>query len=365
MAAKPTIERLAQAAGVSVATVDRVLNRRAHVRVKTARRVHEAAVEIGYSAAGLIEQRLREEAAEYRLGFLLLKTGRTFYGEFARELELAVADASDFRGVFLIDHADPTEPEEIAARLSALGARCMAVGVVAPEHPLVSAACAALAERGVPVFSLLSDFAAGARRAYVGVHNGKVGRTAAWMIAQSARRRPGKVALFVGSHRFQGHEAREMGFRAFFREGAPEFTVLETLVNFEDADFTRDALLELIAAHPDLAGCYVAGGGMEGAVAAMRKVAPDRRPVMICNELTPLSRAALAEKAITMVIETPLRAVSREVVRRMAGALGSKREAGPATAFCPSSSICRRASERAVVMAHRPSSLTNLPDGFG
>ncbi len=334
MANRPTIEQLAQAAGVSVATVDRVLNARAHVRAKTARRVHEAAVEIGYHASGLIGRRLLEDLPEYRMGFLLLDTGPTFYGEFARQLADAVAEATDFRGVFALERASPRAPEEIAEKLDALADRCMALAVVAPEHPAVTTAISRCVERGIPVFALLSDVAAGLRQAYVGVHNGKVGRTAAWMIANSARR-PGKVALFVGSHRFHGHEAREMGFRAYFREEAKDFVVLDTLVNFEDHAFTKDAILDLVERHGDFAGCYVAGGGMEGAIAAMRAIASEKRPVMICNELTPLAAAALGDKSITMVIDTPVRAISREVVRLMAQSLSRSNAARVADCYLP------------------------------
>lgn len=331
---RPTIERLAERAGVSVATVDRVLNRRAKVRAKTAKRVYEAAVAIGYPATSLIGQRVRDELSEYRLGFLLLDTGSTFYATFEKELRRATVEASDFRGLVVLDHASPREPDQIAARLSDLASRAEAVAVVAPEHPAVSAVAAAIAARGIPVFSLLSDFAPGTREAYVGVHNGKVGRTAAWMIANAAKR-PGKVALFVGSHRFHGHEAREMGFRAFFREEAPEFALMETLVNFEDPKFTEEALLELTREHANFVGCYVAGGGMEGAIAAARKLPNERRPVMICNELTPVSRAALADRMITMVINTPLVAISDEVVRMMARSLGAKGDQRIGDVFLP------------------------------
>ena len=36
-----------------------------------------------------------------------------------------------------------------------------------------------------------------------------------------------------------------MGFRAFFREEAPDFPLLETLVNFESSTVTEEAILEL------------------------------------------------------------------------------------------------------------------------
>ncbi|TIQ61443.1 MAG: LacI family transcriptional regulator, partial [Mesorhizobium sp.] len=61
MAKRPTITDLARISGVSVATVDRVLNNRLPVREETARRVYEAATSIGYHAAGLIKQRMRQE----------------------------------------------------------------------------------------------------------------------------------------------------------------------------------------------------------------------------------------------------------------------------------------------------------------
>ncbi len=71
--ARPTIQDVAREAGVSSATVDRVLNARLPVRAETARRVAEAAHALGYHAAGLIERRLDKDIPLLRLGFLLLK----------------------------------------------------------------------------------------------------------------------------------------------------------------------------------------------------------------------------------------------------------------------------------------------------
>jgi LacI family transcriptional regulator len=323
MAKRPTIADLSRAAGVSVATVDRVLNGRLPVREQTAQRVLEAAQLIGFHAAGLISQRVRQELPEYRLGFLLLPEQR-FYAEFARELHVAAAQSSRFRATARIDFATSLVPDEIVARLNALAARTRAVAVVAPDHPTLTAAIQTLKDKGIPVFSLLSDFATGVREGYVGLDNRKVGRTAAWMIAKAAGR-PGKVALFVGSHRFHGHELREIGFRSYFREQAPEFTLLDTLINLETQQITYETMLALLDRHPDLAGCYVAGGGMEGAIKAIREARPSGGPVLVCNELLPESRAALAENIATMVISAPLPRLCRELIDLMAQAI----EAGP------------------------------------
>ena len=55
---RPTIADLAKMAGVSISTVDRVLNARKPVRRATAERVLQAAEQIGFYATGVIKQRL-------------------------------------------------------------------------------------------------------------------------------------------------------------------------------------------------------------------------------------------------------------------------------------------------------------------
>ncbi|MFM2282372.1 MAG: hypothetical protein RLZZ444_4603 [Pseudomonadota bacterium] len=327
MASRPTIADLAKVAGVSVATVDRVLNGRHKVREETARRVYDAANEIGFHAVGLLQQRIFEGLPQYRLGFILQKPDHHFYQIFAREIEAAVQSHPGIRGVAQIDFCIPQTPAELVEKLREIGHRNQAVAMTAPDYPALSVAVEELKAKGIPVFSLLSDFASGIREGYVGLNNRKAGRTAAWMIAKTAKK-PGKVAVFVGSHRYHGHELREIGFRSFFREQAPEFDVVDTLVNLETVQITHEATLDLLHRHPDLVGFYVAGGGMEGAIAAVREAGLASKPVVVVNELTPVSRAALADEIVTLAIATPLARLCRELVSLMVAAV----DHGPATA---------------------------------
>ena len=93
MGKRATITDLAREAGVSVATVDRVLNRRLPVRENTALRVVAAAESIGYHATGLLKQRMTE-VKPCTLGFLLQKRHDEFYKAFANELMDATKSAS-------------------------------------------------------------------------------------------------------------------------------------------------------------------------------------------------------------------------------------------------------------------------------
>lgn len=334
MSNRPTIADLARAAGVSVATVDRVLNGRHPVREETARRVYDAAKGIGYHAVGLLRQRVFEDLPQYRLGFLLQKPQQAFYQIVAKEMESAALALSTVRAVPQVEFVANSTPTGITEKLRAMAARNQAIALVAPDYPAVTAVVEELKERGIPVFSLLSDFAAGVREGYVGLNNHKVGRTAAWMIAKAAKR-PGKVAAFVGSHRFLGHELREIGFRSYFREHAPDFEVLDTMVNLDTAEITHEATLNLLQRHPDLIGFYVCGGGMEGAISAIREEKLEGKLIAVVNELTPESRAALADDVVTLAISTPTSALARETISLMIQAIDKGPTGAPGQTFLP------------------------------
>lgn len=335
MAGRPTVADVARRAGVGVATVDRVLNARAPVRAETARRVYEAAEAIGYHGVGLMRSRAREALPSHRFGFLLQRPDQTFYRDFAGALEAATsADHAGFRAQCTLSFLPSQKPGDIADHLRQIARKVDAVGMVAVDHPLVTAAVAEVQQAGKPVFSLLSDFAPGVRRGYFGTDNRKVGRTAGWLVARAARA-PGNVAMFVGSHRFHGHEMREIGFRSYLREAAPGLSVVDTQVSLEDDDLAHEATLDLLRRYPDLAAIYIAGGGTEGAIAALRAEKTAGRIVLVCNENNAVTRAALADNFATAAIATPLAGLSAALVARMAAALARSEAEAAAPTFLP------------------------------
>jgi LacI family transcriptional regulator len=319
MANRPTLNDLARESGVSIATVDRVLNGRAPVREDTAKRVYDAAHRIGYYAASIIKQRLQADLPEVRLGFVLQKERQPFYQEFAEAIIEVVRTAPGIRGTATIMFASGASPDETAALIEKLSQRNRAIAAVSVNHHTVTAAVQAARDRGVPVYSLLSDFAQGMRQSYVGLNNLQVGRIAGWMIAKAAK--PGKVAIYVGGHRWHGHELRETGFRSYFREHAPQFHLLDTLVNLDTRQLTYEASLDLLDRHPDLRGLYVAGGGMEGAIAALRETRKPEEIALVVNELTMQSKTALQERYVTLVDATPLTRLCTELVNLMSHAV--------------------------------------------
>ena len=325
MSKRPTLVDLADAAGVSVATVDRVLNARHRVRESTAARVLGAAERIGFHAAPLLKHRLRAEAPARTFGFLLQKPD-AFYRQLGADLEAATAKLANCRGRAIVEYVAEISPGAICEALARMGENADAIAVVSVDHPRVSEAIADLAERGKPTFALLSDLTAEARAGYVGRDNRREGRTAAWLIAKAAAR-PGKIGIIVGSYRYLCQETAEISFRAYLRENAQQFEAMEPLVNLDDSRLAYAATQEMIARRPDLVGLYICGGGTEGAIAAARDEAAPGLAI-VCNELTPKSRAGLIDGVLTAVISTQTPVMAERALEAMnRAAEGGKPEA--------------------------------------
>lgn len=328
---RPGMAALAAAAGVSIATVDRVLNGREAVRADTVALVAAAAQRIGHAAA----ERLGAApgAVSLRIGVLLHKKGQEFYQNFARALEKAVMATPGAK--LELAFATSQSPSEVAGLMRSLATRCNVMAATAVNHPDITAAVVDVQAMGVPVFALLSDFALGVRAGYVGLNNLKSGRVAAWTMAMAIRE-PGTVAVFVGGVRWHGHEARDKGFRAYLREVAPHLRVLDTLVNLETRALTYDATLALLARQPDLRGIYVAGGGMEGAIAALRGARPPGAVALVLPELIRDSRDGLKGGWVTLVCGSPLPQLTRDLVDLLAKAVHANTvAAGGAGHFLP------------------------------
>jgi LacI family transcriptional regulator len=332
MARRVTLIDVARESGLSVPTVDRVLNKRAPVKTETARRVHDAAAKLGFHATRLLALRLEDIRPVRRLGFLLQHRSSEFYRNFAVELNRATRNPNLGQHTPIVEHMDDLTPGTVANRILRLGERCDALALVAADHPKVDAAVERLTAAGRPVYTLLSDLGTDTRAGYFGMDHRKAGRTAGWAMARLARP-GGELAIVLGNHRYLGHELCEISFRTYLREHAPGFRLLEPLASFEDRRFAYESTLELLKRSPDLAGIYVPGGGIEGIVEALRERSDRRHVVVVAMELFTDTRDALLEGVIDLVLATPIAAVANGVVNAMLARLDGKAVEPPRSAL--------------------------------
>jgi LacI family transcriptional regulator len=295
MARRPTLQDLARAAGVGTATVDRALNGRGNVSARSIAAIVEAAKRIGYPLPASAPVNAPDAKPQLDLGFVLHKPSQSFYQQFAHEITRACAERTEAQITAHLSFSPSQAPDDFARAITDAASKSQAVAATAINHPTLSRLADSLTKDGIPLFPLLNDFAGLSGAGYFGLDNMKVGRLAGWMMATQLQR-PCRVAVMVGGARWHGQGLRETGFRSALREHAPQITVTDTSVNLETRQVTYEATLDLLQRHADLSGIYVAGGGMEGAIAALREARPPGKVSLIVNELTEDSREALADR---------------------------------------------------------------------
>jgi LacI family transcriptional regulator, galactose operon repressor len=243
------LREIARQAGVSEATVDRVLNGRGGVRASTTQSVRQAIDD------------LDRQRTQLRL------TGRTFVVDVvmqaparftaavraALEAELPTLRPAVFRARFHL--RETAAVAEIVALLDGVRRRgSQGVLLRGPDVPEVADAAHRLAAAGIPVVTLVTDVPASGRLAYVGIDNRAAGATAAHLVGQWLGDAPGDVLVTLTRSAFRGEEEREMGFRATLRDRA--------LVVVPDTDgLDATPVAAALDAHPGIRAVYSIGGG--------------------------------------------------------------------------------------------------------
>jgi LacI family transcriptional regulator len=296
---RTTITDVAAAAGVSTATVDRVLNQRVGVHARTRRRVLAVAQAIGYLDPALEPA---GAAAPIELAFIVPGGTNTFLDNLSHHLA-AVAErrASEVR--VKIHRMTAFHPESLAAGLRGLIGQADGVGLIALDHPEVRTAIREAAAAGTRIVTLVSDISDVPRHGYVGIDNRAAGRLAGHLMGRFLRQARGSVAMFAGSLTYRGHAERASGFRRILAEEFAGLRLLETREMHDDVEECYREAMALLRSTPDLAGIYNIGAGNRGIVRALEEAGRTRDLVVIGHEVTPHTRRFLLSGALDAVID--------------------------------------------------------------
>ncbi|MBG6209542.1 LacI family transcriptional regulator [Labrenzia sp. EL_126] len=296
-----TIHDVANAAGVSLATVDRVLNGRPGVRKATIERVEQAVESLNYKpdvfAAGLAKKRV------YRLHFLIPNGPNAFMEDLTREAASHAQTMSGDRMQVHVEPIDAFDGHRVAGTLAILDRSvCDGVAVVAPTFPEVRAAIDRLQDRGVPVVTLVSDHPASSRQHFVGIDNMAAGRTAGRLIGRFLPESPGKIGLIAGSLGLRDHAERYAGCEQVIASSFPHLKMLKVREGRDDNKRNADLVRKLLEEHADLAGLYNIGAGNRGIISALNAPTQAGSLVFVGHELTPYTRDALNSGVMDAVI---------------------------------------------------------------
>ena len=314
------IKEIALQAGLSVATVDRVMNGRAGVRTLTQQRVAEAIREL--------ETQHRQRALTGRKFIidLVMEAPVRFTNEVraALEAELPTLEPAVFRSRF---HLWETLPAAAMAQALDHIRETGSHGVIlkAPDVPEVVAAVGRLVEAGIPVVTVATDLPHSGRRAYVGIDNRAAGETAAYLIGAWLGTLRARVLVTLSSSRFRGEEERDASFRQALRRRHPNIGIVEISeghgMDRETVALARQALM----ADRMIVGAYSIGGGNTAVLAAFAE-ASRVCMVFVAHDLDADNALLLRQGRIQAVLHHDLRQDMRTACRHIMQAHGALRE---------------------------------------
>ncbi len=302
---KFSIKQIAAQAGLSTATVDRVLNQRAGVRYQTKLRVNRAVEELE-EQQGLVNQFGRTLYVD-----IIMQAPKRFTDAVKQAILASMASLPGcrihprfhlFESIALLD-------------LNKLILACKSNGsygviLKAPNDSLINQAINQLFEHEVPVVTLVTDLPQSMRLAYIGMDNRAAGRTAAYMMGRLLKQQETCVAVVLSHQEFRGEEEREMGFRGLIREQFSHIKVVDILGGQGLYQATYEKVKHQLEQDSSINAVYSVGGGNLAILDAFDALS---RPidVFIGHDLDQENKPLLREGKLDSVIDHNLEADAR------------------------------------------------------
>ncbi len=312
---RPTTKDLAKAAGVSRATVDRVLNGREGVKQRTVEKVNAAIQELGFvrniQAANLAKSK------RYRFVFALPRSGDEFLQELVRHIQ-DTQDALELDQIWCdVEHIDENDPHSIAAFLASLSPDDVSgVAIMAPESPQVRDAIFRLQERGVAALPFISDQTT-MDTDWVGIDNRAAGATAAVLLGRFCKSETGSIMVMAESMQSRDSLERRLGFDAELGDSFPKLTALPSLETYGDEERAEEIVSNMVKNNSDIIGIYVMASEARVPVSLLSKLPETKNLVTIAHERTPFTEAALKDGRLDFIIAQNAGHLVRSAVRKL------------------------------------------------
>jgi len=298
----PTLHDVAQLAGVSYATADRVLNRRGNVAEKSIKKIEVAVAQLGYvrnvAAANLSRSRT------YRFCFVMPKSSNRFFEKMYDQLDKAQAHLKSARVATDIIEIDAFDVQSLKQAIQSIqDAAYDGVAIVGLHNDALIDPLNALRKNSVHVISLVSDLPEISRDYYIGINNHKAGCSAARLVGLAHGGCSGEITVLVGSMDAVDHYDRLVGFKNVLERDFKNITIAQVIETNDDPVLARSHLTKCLQQQSNITGVYNVGAGNEGVIDALRMFKRPSLFISCTHELDHITRNALAESVIDFTID--------------------------------------------------------------
>ncbi|WP_428243427.1 LacI family DNA-binding transcriptional regulator [Gynuella sp.] len=302
---RPTLKAVAARAGVSLATVDRVLNQRSNVNQHTRERVLMAMAELSGNTDHVPAVPFSRAEKTLHYGFVMESSIA-----FIQSIQTAIDQTeSSLAGLNVRLHSYTMPPifnlPGFLQLLRQAAAENDGLILVCREDPSIAACVNQIISEGIPIVCLTNDLSDIAHLGYAGVNHVSAGRTAGHFMGHYIGDREGEIVLVVSAP-FRSQYERELGFRRILREEFPNLTIRESLNNCDRDEESYQNLSKLFHSGVKPLGVYNLAGGNVGVAKAIEEAGWTSDIVFIGHELNADSYALLANQQAHVIIDQDL-----------------------------------------------------------
>ena len=280
-----TINEIAQLAGVSRGTVDRVIHNRGKVKPEIQERIQRIIQETGFSP-NMAAAALKRSSNGLRLGVLLPPLSNKFYLDVQRGIHHATRHYLQYGvSVNLKKMSDLSAETQIRLIEELLEEGLDGLALTAIDTPEMTAYINQLAQK-IPVVTYNTDFTSSQRLCFVGQEHLSAGRTAGNLLCKSLRT-PGTIVPLISYSSILAHTQRVDGLHSVLGNCPVAVTMTPALETAESDEQAYRVVSSLLQERSDIACIYVAGGGQVGAANALSDSGRGADIMMICYDLLP------------------------------------------------------------------------------
>jgi len=325
-----TSQQIADAAGVSRATVDRALKNRGRVRPEVAEKIKKIAEEMGYHP-NQAARVLALAKNPIKIGMIIQSAETPFMQGVMRGVSEAREEVERAGGRVEIRCIDGVDAEQVISCIKELREAGMnGIALVPAEDDRIKEEIDYLAENcQIPVVTLNSDISGSKRICFVGQDNERAGKVAAGLMAECVER-DCKVAVITGSVSNPALNSRTRGFKKMLEILRPDVQIAETYYIKDDNQDSEAVTGKMLGEHPDIKGIFVSAPAVSGICNALYKHRVADTIKVIANDVLDENVENLEKGAINFLIGQEAHVQGYEPInilfQLLAGEIGPEKE---------------------------------------
>lgn len=295
-----TIKEIAELAGVSRGTVDRVLNNRGSVNAKTAEKILEIAKALDYkpNKAGLT---LAAQKKRLKLGVILFDNNNPFFEEVMKGVRYQEGRLAGYNCSVIIKQISYDASLQIAAIDEFLSQDVHGIVLAPCNAPEIAAKINDLHKMAIPVVTVNTDIDHSSRIAYVGSNYFLSGETAGGLMGLMTKGEI-HVGIVLGSRQILCHTDRLAGFRHCISEKYPHIHITAIVQNQDDEVESFYVTEKLLQEHPEINALYFAAGGVYGGCRAVTAMDRQSDVTIISHDAVTTTRDLVKQGMISATI---------------------------------------------------------------